>query len=125
MTDTLAMLIPIFAILAVAAVLIVGLTLRAKRRELLHKERLAAIEKGIEIPQALLAESEAVGPNACLLRGLIWLFTGAAIVLFFLAIWLAGGDRHMLAASSLGLIPAGVGLAYLLVYRKIRSEQAR
>jgi|YNPMSStandDraft_1061717.scaffolds.fasta_scaffold01717_7 hypothetical protein len=120
-----ALLIPIVAVLAVAAILIVALRLRAKRRELLHKERLAAIEKGIDIPQALFAESETVGPNACLLRGLIWLFTGVAIAVFFLAMWFAEGDRHFLAASALGLIPMGVGFAYLVVYRKLGSEQAR
>lgn len=125
MTDIVALLIPIVAILAAAAILIVGLKLRARRRELLHKERLAAIEKGIELPQALLAESEAVGPNACLLRGLIWLFTGVAIVVFFLAVGSAEGNRHALAASALGLVPVGVGLAYLVIYRKTRSEQAR
>lgn len=125
MTEIVALLIPIVAIVAAAAIVIFGLKLRARRRELLHKERLAAIENGTEIPQALLAESETVGPNACLLRGLMWLFTGAAIVVFFLALWLAEGERRVLAASALGLIPAGVGLAYLLVYRKMRSEQAR
>lgn len=125
MTEIVALLIPIVAILAATAIVIVGLKLRARRRELLHKERLAAIEKGIEIPQALLAESEAVGPNACLVRSLIWLFTGVAIAVFFLAVGSAEGNRHALAASALGLIPAGVGLAYLLVYRKMRAEQAR
>lgn len=125
MTDTVTLLIPILAILAGMAMLIFGLKLSARHRELLHKERVAAIEKGLEIPQALRAESAAPGPDACLLRGLIWLFTGAAIVIFFLALWFAGGDRQVLAASTLGLIPAGVGLAYLIVYRRIRSEPAK
>jgi hypothetical protein len=39
--------------------------------------------------------------------------------------WFAEGDRHFLAASALGLIPMGVGFAYLVVYRKLGSEQAR
>jgi hypothetical protein len=121
MTDTAELLIPIFIILVIlagVAISIYGEKLSARRRELLHKERLAAIEKGIELPQALLAESEALGPNAYLLRGLTWLFTGVAIVVFFLAVGSAEGNPRALAASALGLIPAGVGLAYLLIYRK-------
>lgn len=125
MTDIVALLIPIVAILAGVAILIAGMRLRAKERELLHKERLAAIEKGIELPQALLTESGALGPKACLLRGLIWLFTGVAIAVFFLVSGFAEDNWHALAASALGLIPAGVGLAYLVIYRKTRSKQAR
>ncbi len=44
--DTPVVIIMVMLIGAVAAILIVGLTLRYRRRELQHKERLAAMEKG-------------------------------------------------------------------------------
>jgi hypothetical protein len=122
MTDILALLIPITAIVAVAVILIVALRLRFRRRELLHRERLAAIEKGMEIPEALLAEPDSLSPHACLLRGLIWLLSGLAVIVFFVAMGFAEGDREIFAAAALGLIPAGAGIAYLVVYRKAQAE---
>lgn len=124
MTEVIALLIPITAIVAAAVILIVALRLRGKRRELLHRERLAAIEKGIEIPEALLAESDTLSPNACLLRGLIWLLAGVAVIAFFIAMGFAEGDREIFAAAALGLIPVGAGVAYLVVYRKMQTERA-
>ncbi len=123
MSDVIALLIPITAIVAAAVILIVALRLRAKRRELLHRERLAAIEKGVEIPEALLADSDSLSPHACLLRGLIWLLSGVAVIIFFVAMGLAEGDRELFAAAALGLIPAGAGTAYLVVYRNMQAER--
>ena len=48
--DTPVVIIMVMLIGAVAAILIVGLTLRYRRRELQHKERLAAMEKGAPLP---------------------------------------------------------------------------
>ena len=60
-----------------------ALYLRFRRRELQHKERMAAIEKGGALPD--LTDIEA-GPRIYLLRGMIWLLTGIALSVFLLVI---------------------------------------
>jgi hypothetical protein len=75
-------IIPLLAA-AAAAVAIWALTLRYRRRELEHKERLAAIEKGAPLPAITGLDVPAAGPSrAYLLRGLIWLFGGIGISIF-------------------------------------------
>ncbi len=121
---------------------------RFKQRELQHRERMAAIEKGAALPVL----ENPWRPTSLLLRGMMWLFSGFGLVLFLLAISLAGpkditaADRVQKANwaknagatedqvreimserqqpglpagfSLIGLIPIGVGLAYLITYRK-------
>jgi hypothetical protein len=88
---------------------------RARRAmELLHAERMAAIERGMELPPASLdieASQAALGkPRTALLPGLMWLFVGLAIT--------GSGVATEFASAPLfvGLIPIGIGLAYLLYY---------
>jgi len=109
-----------------------------KRRRLLelhHAERMAAIERGMELPpiaMELLAAPRSRRRSTSLLPGLIWFFIGVAILIAMQSI----ADEE----AMIGLIPAGIGLAYLIYYfaegRKIearvlehelatRSEQAR
>src|SRR5262245_577464 len=59
------------------------LYLRFRRRELLHKERMAALEKGVALPD--LTDVEA-GPRIYLLRGMIWLLSGLALSVFLLVL---------------------------------------
>jgi hypothetical protein len=90
-----------------------------RTRQLRHQERMAAIEKGIDLPR-----ESTPGSSALLLRGLIWFFIGIAMVLFFTIVSVVEGERDALSGAGLGLIPAGVGIAYLAVYR-VRSRQER
>jgi hypothetical protein len=104
---------------------VVVLTYRKRRRllELHHAERMAAIERGMEVPPLPLAliEGQTVRRRTSLLPGLVWLFVGIAV--FFSFRPLAEDAAH------LGLIPAAVGLAYLIYYfiegRKLEFEQMR
>src|SRR5690242_18376366 len=85
--DTPVVIIMVMLIGAVAAILIVGLTLRYRRRELQHKERLAAMEKGAPLPALTDFEQRAPWtPRMYLLRGLMWLFGGIGLTLFLLAV---------------------------------------
>lgn len=110
-------LIPIIAIIMGCAIPIVFIIMDALRKkslfELHHRERLAALERGLpvpEIPEGLLGGAEAPPhPTDTLRRGLIWLFVG--IALFFAIQQVAGADK-----ACLGLIPAAVGLANLIYY---------
>ena len=61
---------------AVAALVVYALYLRFRRRELQHRERMAAIEKGVALPDLT---DIATGPRMYLLRGMIWLLSGLAL----------------------------------------------
>jgi hypothetical protein len=96
-----------------------------KALELVHAQRMAAIERGMELPPASLdfvGEQPGRGkPRTALLPGLMWLFVG-------LAISGAGLTTHEDGPPLfVGLIPVGIGLAYLIYYfveeRKTLSSQ--
>lgn len=110
-TETIAVSIPIIAILMGVGTVIVGIISRHRqllqRVDLRHRERLAAMEKGLELPPETL-DSDIRRPRF-LLRGLIWTFVGVAA--YFPLRGLAGTDESMLA-----MIPLAVGLAYLIYY---------
>jgi len=116
------LIIPIAFFLCAAVVAIAAMSFRQKRRELIHRERLALIEKGVEIPPALLADSAAPTASSCLLRGLIYVLVGVALSIFFVAMALAEGDKEMYAVATTGLISVGVGIAYLVCYRRMKAE---
>jgi hypothetical protein len=135
--------------LTVTGLFVYALYMRFRRRELLHKERMAALEKGVALPD--LTDIEA-GPRVYLLRGMIWLLSGLALSVFLLVLsatthfpksaeerfreanqiarW--GGTQEQIqqaqndtgprerlpyAVSLIGLIPIGVGVAYLIFHR--------
>jgi len=100
-----------------------ALDYRKRRRfmELHHAERMAAIERGMElppVPKALLEGMRHRRRSTSLLPGLVWFFIGIAILIAMQSI----SDEE----AMLGLVPAGVGLAYLIYYfaegRKIEAR---
>src|ERR1700704_3098397 len=109
------LLIGALAIVMGCAIPIVAIALdfikRRRFMELAHQQRMAAIEKGIDLPplsMALLEEGRRFQRRSSSLRcGLIWLFTGLGIIVALRAT--DEGSRTAL----FGAIPAGVGLAYL------------
>jgi len=120
--DVVAVFIPIVAIVMSLSIPIVFAVVDYKRRrdivEANHKERLAAIERGMELPALPESFYLSVKParrSSYLLPGLVWLFVGIGIFIALGAI--AGDDVRML-----GLIPAGVGLA-LLVYHFVEGRK--
>lgn len=114
--DVLALLIPIIAITMGLLIPIVRSVLNYRRQrdlvEAHHRERLAAIERGMDIPA--LPESFYNSPGTLsrpryLLNGMVWLFVGITL---FAALWSVAGED----VAWFGLIPAGVGLAFLIYY---------
>ena len=122
-TDALGALIPIVAITLGIGMIIV--TILAKHRRQMqeldhrHKERMAAIDKGLELPPDPVSEQIAAARDAgivdrvvrgggagsrYLLRGLVWLGVGLAVALT------DSGFRDY------GWIGVAVGVAYLIYY---------
>ena len=114
--DTVAVFIPIVAIvMSLLIPIIYQITEYRRRRDIvdaLHRERMASIERGIEpkpLPDELLNPFRRNRSPRYLLTGMIWLFIGIGIFVFLGAV--AGDDVRWI-----GLIPGGVGLAYLLYH---------
>lgn len=153
-----------FLVFVVPASLVLGYSMnyRYKRRELQHRERMAALEKGLPLPELAeeISSPDTVWtPRTYQLRGLIWLFVGIGLAAFLTALSLTGTreiptyqkvqeansarrggategeiqaimlerDRQgvPIGLALLGLIPAGVGLAYLITYRSEMARQHR
>jgi len=110
--EQMALMIPIIAVVLGVAVAIIAIVTshreKQKRAELRHRERIAAIEKGMEIPPD--AEPDTVTRKGGSLRsGLMGLFVGTVL---YLALRQVADDDVAL----FGLIPAAVGLANLISY---------
>jgi hypothetical protein len=141
-----------FAVLC-TIVIVCALAFRHRRRELQHKERLAAIEKGAPLPALTDIEQRPPWtPRVYLLRGMMWLFSGIGLTLFLAGLSastfrMQSAEERVSAAqrlkdlgaseeqvrevqndriprrdlapgfSLIGLVPIGVGLAYLFSYR--------
>ncbi|MBM0104554.1 hypothetical protein JM946_07335 [Steroidobacter sp. S1-65] len=93
-------------------ILWIALNYRKRRRlmELNHIERMAAIERGMEVPPLPLELIDGRSrPRSSLLPGLVWFFIGLAMVAGSLSI---GDDLPVV----FGLVPLGIGLAYLIYY---------
>ena len=122
--DSLSMFIPIVAIIMGIGLVMFSIYVDFQRkREILnavHRERMAAIEKGIELPP-LPPEifkprdrGRGRGPARTLERGLLLIFAGIAIGV---ALWRTGKD-----AAWWGLVPVGLGLAYVISSRFRSAE---
>jgi Flp pilus assembly protein TadB len=91
-----AVLLFIFVLIAILVVIVVALYLRHRNLQMFHQERLAALEKGTAVPigHTLAPWS----PRVYLLRGLLWSFGGAALVISLLGI--AVSTRRPLTAEN-------------------------
>lgn len=114
--DAIAVFIPITAIFMSLLIPIVFAIVDYKRRkdivEANHKERLAAIERGMEIPslpESFYLSMKPARRSSYLLPGLIWLFVGIGL---YVALGAVAGDE----VKFFGMIPGGVGLAFLVYY---------
>jgi hypothetical protein len=121
--SVLGVMIPIIAIVMGIGMGIVGMWLdyRKKREffELHHKERMAAIEKGIEVPPLapeLFQGSKRAGrlPSDYLRRGLVWSFIGLGITVAM--------RLENESGAWYGLIPLAVGVANMLMFMYQRRQ---
>ena len=119
-----------------------NLWLRQQRRLMAHRERLAAVEKGLELPAHALDPR----PNAwnvqriLLLAGLCWIAIGFGTIAVLTQVianappipppgsgvqyWQIPSESFIPKGFHLiGLIPLGLGLAHLIVYFVERRRQ--
>lgn len=118
-------LIPIFGIVFGCGIALMAIyTGYRKQRDIYtlhHRERMAAIEKGLEVPplpETFFTDgTPPYNPRRNLLKGLVWLFVGLAVLL---ALYKAGEED----AAWFGLIPVGIGAAYLIYYAAVGRKEA-
>ncbi len=150
--DEAAFLLVLLLIASALALIILRLILRHRREQMLHNERIAALDKGLSVP--LNVPEPATHPRIYLLRGLMWALASAGLIISLLGMSL--GSRQPLSATDMayradtlsrstgiplaeaqrivesdragrrngphpaialfGLVPLGVGLAYLVFY---------
>lgn len=116
----LALCIPIIAVVMGCSIpLVLFLFDYLKKKHLyaaIHRERVAAIEKGLDLPpwpEGLFSSREVQPhPRRYLRRGLVWLFLGIALGV---SLYYGGGTKSERAIFA--LIPFSIGLAHLLYYR--------
>lgn len=102
-----------------------------KRLELVHRERMMAIERGIlppgqltdPEPQESEMESGKPAPNY-LRRGLFWFCPGAGLVAFSIVFLADVNAGIRLPILGLSIALAGIGAAYLVVYL-VEQDRAR
>jgi hypothetical protein len=112
-------LIPIISIVLGIGMIVVAILTKHRRDmqqlELHHRERMAAIEKGLELPPERPTPAAAVrsngyrgGGSRYLLRGLVWTGVGLALTL--------SQNEWTDHWHSYGWIAVAVGVAYLIYY---------
>jgi hypothetical protein len=121
--ENIAIMIPLAAVVLGLTIPIVGMSLEYRMKkdmfELHHRERMAGIDKGIDVPPLppelfRRRQSKPSTPGSLLRNGLIMVFGGAALIV---AMSYASG-----ALSLWGLIPVGIGLAYLISFLYERTQ---
>ena len=123
----LALMIPIVAIVMGISIPIIAIILHfMKRRQILeqfHRERMAAIEKGIELPpipvEAFTDNGEdpaRSSKHGTLLAGLIFTFLGGALYITL--------NTYRPEKALFGLFPLALGLAFLVYYGLVGRKLA-
>lgn len=120
-------IIVIAALLVPIGIVAVTSYFKHKRLEMIHRERLTALEKGIlppgELPDPEKEEHERreteegrKSPPDYLRTGLFWLCPGAGLVLFSLVFLADVHEAIRLPILGVSIVCAGVGAAYIAIY---------
>jgi hypothetical protein len=102
-------LFPIMFMIVACVVVPAALYFRQRAAELDYWKMI----HGTRPPGGLLPEPR----TSYLLRGLVWLAVGIGISILFVVMYRVEQDPGLLAMATLGSIPAGVGVAHLVVHR--------
>jgi hypothetical protein len=107
--EVIAVMIPIVAILGTFAVVIVAIIIEGRKKDLQHKERLFALEKGLPLPEPPEKETKPVYATRRS-WGLVWLGLGIALTI---ALAVTPGAREE-NAWGWGLIPLFIGAGLIV-----------
>ena len=120
--DQIAVMIPIVFILGGIALIIVAINAAGRKKDLEHKERLIAMEKGLPLPEPPEKDTRPVHSTRRA-WGLIWVGLGLALTIA-LAV---NPDSADVGAWAWGLVPLfiGAGLLVASVLDKKEFEQRR
>jgi Domain of unknown function (DUF6249) len=106
---------------AVMTYIVLNYRQRRTLMELHHAQRMAAIERGLELPPLsmdMFERARSRRRSTSLLPALVWFFVGVAILI--------GMQSITDEAALIGLVPAGIGVAYFIYYfaegRKIEAR---
>ena len=128
-SEMLALLIPFAAIGAGTVIGIVAILARLRRRDLMHRERMAAIEKGVNpppLPEAVMEPRFMAAPERYLRRALVMLALGSAWMLIFRdspgGNWEGGAPWGF---GRWGMLAVAVGLADLVFYFLARKKTSQ
>ncbi len=116
------------AIVIVALIALFGFRqwLGHHRRMMVHRERLAAIEKGIELPpvEQELRRGAWNVQRILLLMGLVWVSLGLGSFVTLLALVSNGATGIPPGLQWVGIAPVAIGLSHLVVYSVGKSKGA-
>lgn len=108
------LILPVAAMICGTLLLAFFMLVRHRKREMLHRERLARIEKGLPVPD--LDERPHFGRHSMLLPGLAFTFAGLGM----LAGWVMFVPQVDSGKNSplyiLAVLPLSIGLAQLIYY---------
>lgn len=116
---TLAVLIPIIAVLGGMAIAVVSVIYQGRKDELKHKERIIAMEKGLPIPEEPVSQPK---KDSRFVGLLAW---GLVIALASLGIIVSVSVAEGVENGLYGLIPMGVGLGFLIAAFASRKSGER
>lgn len=115
----------VFGLLLGFVLALVTMQNNQRRREMEHRERMAAMASGQPWPQPAATPDPQTGARDYLRRGLVWLFFGVGV---FLALTFAAwtlppsGQDFLRRLAFAGIVPAAVGAAYLVYYANERQS---
>jgi len=116
------------AIVIVAFMAFVGFRqwLQHQRRMVIHRERLAAIEKGVELPplEPDVRQSSWGIQRVLLLVGLIWISLGIGTFVSLQLLLDGGGLSIPNGLQSIAVAPFAIGLSFLVVYAVGRKKES-
>lgn len=114
--------------IALIAFIAFRLWLAHARRLIEHRERLAALEKGVPVPSVDDKVDADPWPvqRLLLLAGLTWVAVGAGGILVLFSV-IRHNDPSPIpdGLQWFGLVPLGIGIAHLIVYVVDRRRSAR
>jgi hypothetical protein len=128
-------IVPVAAFAMVIGIVLIKAITGYKLRKLRSQERLAAIEKGVPLPEEpgseisadeMMGRKRAYSPEEQAARqrskGIVLTAVGVGAVLFFLVLAHVQQERDVLSGAAASLIPLAIGVGFLIDARIRRKE---